>query len=46
MPADLLTFLSPGMTWNMLVVYGFLIGVILLFAFDLVRVDMVGLLVM
>jgi di/tricarboxylate transporter len=46
MPADLLTFLSPGMTWNMLVVYGFLLGVILLFAFDLVRVDMVGLLVM
>lgn len=46
MPADLLTFLSPGMTWDMLAVYGFLLGVILLFAFDLVRVDMVGLLVM
>ncbi len=46
MPADLLTFLPAGMTWEMLAVYGFLTGVILLFALDLVRVDMVGLLVM
>lgn len=46
MPADLLTFLSPGLTWDMLAVYGFLLGVILLFAFDMLRVDMVGLLVM
>ncbi|MFO7988907.1 MAG: SLC13 family permease [Thermodesulfobacteriota bacterium] len=45
MPADLLTFLPAGITWDMLVVYGFLLGVILLFAFDVVRVDMVGLLV-
>jgi len=45
MPSDLLPFLSSGMTWNMLAVYGFLLGVILLFAFDVVRVDMVGLLV-
>ncbi|MCF8086840.1 MAG: anion permease [Desulfotignum sp.] len=46
MPADLLTLLPPGMTWDMLGVYGFLLGVILLFAFDMLRVDMVGLLVM
>jgi di/tricarboxylate transporter len=45
MPADLLTFLPAGMTWEMLAVYGFLTGVILLFAFDVVRVDLVGLLV-
>jgi di/tricarboxylate transporter len=45
MPADLLTFLPPGMTGEMLAVYGFLTGVIFLFAFDVVRVDMVGLLV-
>ncbi len=45
MPADLLTFLPPGISWDMLAVYGFLTGVILLFAFDMVRVDMVGLLV-
>jgi di/tricarboxylate transporter len=45
MPPDLLTFLPPGITWDMLAVYGFLTGVILLFAFDMVRVDMVGLLV-
>ncbi|MCF8114482.1 MAG: anion permease, partial [Desulfotignum sp.] len=45
MPADLLTFLPAGMTWDILAVYGFLAGVIILFAFDLVRVDMVGLLV-
>jgi hypothetical protein len=45
MPADLLTFLPAGMTWEMMAVYGFLTGVILLFAFDVVRVDMVGLLV-
>jgi di/tricarboxylate transporter len=44
MPADLLTFLPPGMTGEMLAVYGFLTGVILLFAFDVIRVDMVGLL--
>ena len=41
----MLTFLPAGMTWEMLAVYGFLTGVIFLFAFDVVRVDMVGLLV-
>ncbi|HSL62888.1 MAG TPA: SLC13 family permease [Desulfotignum sp.] len=46
MPGDLAAFLPAGMTWDMLVVYGFLMGVIALFAFDVVRVDMVGLLVM
>jgi di/tricarboxylate transporter len=45
MPGDLLTFLPSGITWEMLAVYGFLTGVILLFAFDVVRVDLVGLLV-
>ncbi len=45
MPADLLMFLPAGMTGEMLTVYGFLTGAILLFAFDVVRVDMVGLLV-
>ncbi len=45
MPADLLMFLPAGMTWDMLAVYGFLLGVVLLFAFDVVRVDMVGMLV-
>jgi len=45
MPFDQLTFLPAGMTGEMLAVYGFLTGVILLFAFDVVRVDMVGLLV-
>jgi len=45
MPADLVTFLPTGITWDILAVYGFLTGVILLFAFDMVRVDMVGLLI-
>jgi hypothetical protein len=39
-------FLPGGMTWDMLAVYGFLSVIIALFAFDIVRVDMVGLLVM
>lgn len=43
---NLLAFLPAGMTLDMLVVYGFLAGVIILFAFDILRVDMVGLLVM
>ena len=46
MSFDLLTALPPGLTPQMLAVYGFLVCVIVMFAADLVRVDMVGLLIM
>ncbi|MCA1787778.1 MAG: SLC13 family permease, partial [Desulfobacteraceae bacterium] len=46
MSFDLLTALPTGLTPQMLAVYGFLVCVIVMFAADLVRVDMAGLLVM